>query len=132
MARLPWQVWFNACVSRDSWSGKRLAERLRSVAERDEPIPPELVKALADLLDPPPGHSGAVLKMVGPRGGSGIDSERQMLMYDDLRAQLMRGDKPYLAVAEVAARYCCSERTVRRLREAVELDLEENPVVDTQ
>lgn len=125
MARLPWQLWFDACTSRDGPNQTALAEQLRSIAKSGGKCPPELLLALAELLDPPADYSGTTMRMVRPKGGKTIDWRQQYAMASDLRDSIVKRVKPLAAVYEVSKRYGVSERTVWRTYETVKASTEE-------
>lgn len=114
MAELPWQVWFDGCTSRHNPDATALAGHLRAVASSGKPCPPDLLIALAELLDPPSGYLGTTMRLIRPKGGKGVDWRQQYEMANDVRQRVLEGVKPIAVVFEVAQQYGISERSAWR------------------
>lgn len=121
MARFPWRWWLNIEGKGDrAPDPDALARGLRELAKGSEPVPPELLNALADMLDQPKGYAGVTLRMVRPRGGRQATHDTQLIAYDaytelyDGRGEPRTGVKRDAVIYAVASKHGCDESTVRR------------------
>ena len=148
MPRLPepWQGWFDtATANRNRISEGRiaegrfvidaepdlaqppdpvfLAEGLRLFAERGE-CPPELLRALADLFDPPAGKRTVIAQMVKPKGGRA--AKHSYFDIGQWAIELIDRDGYASAIAAVQAEFeigeSAAKQAVRRYRKAMEMD----------
>ncbi len=86
-----------------------LAYGLRQIADDPASCPPDLLRALADMFDPPAQHTGATAKIVRPRGGkaSGLDAWAIGQEADELAER----DGFTSAIVAICAKHGCSETT---------------------
>jgi hypothetical protein len=126
MARLPWKARFDAATSSTDPRPRALAFVLRNIRDDGEDAIFDLLGRLADMLDPPPDHSGVTLRMIKPRGGSTADAELQLEIFSELRDGILKGHKPIAIIYGAARKFGVSERTVSRLFETAKDDVEES------
>ncbi|WP_242120526.1 hypothetical protein [Sphingomonas lacusdianchii] len=131
---MPWALWFETAIGRrnrplsagigengfhftiavDSSSPPdpaMMAYGLRQLADDPTNCPPDLLRALADMFDPPAEHSGATLKIARPRGGRNARLDAWAIGQE--ADELAERDGYASAIAAVCAKHGCSETTAK-------------------
>lgn len=131
---VPWTLWFETAIGRrnrplSAAIGERgfywttatdpsspadpamMAYGLRQLADDPTKCPPDLLRALADMFDPPAEHSGATLKIARPRGGRSARLDAWAIGQE--ADELAERDGYASAIAAVCAKHGCSETTAK-------------------
>lgn len=89
-----------------------LAYGLRIFARDGGQCPPGFLMALADMFDPPAGHSGATAKIVRPKGGKAASFDAWAIGQE--ADELATRDGYESAIAALSHKHTCSPTTVKQ------------------
>ena len=131
---VPWTLWFETAVGRRNrplsaeigpngfhpTTGRdpssppdpaMMAYGLRAMANNPTQCPPDLLRALADMFDPPADHSSATLKIARPKGGRSARLDAWAMGQE--ADELAERDGYASAIAAICKKYSCRETSAK-------------------